>query len=185
MDPEAAGRRPRHITLHSGSDRVLFRLMLLVVVPGVAWMLAQPGLTAWWSDGLFALVAAVACWVIFRAGFRTGVVACSGHFTVTNFLSTHQVPYREIDEITLDWLSLRFDLKSGERIRAWGLPESFLSSRGSRGDDLVQRLGGIVEQRFKASADTDHRRSRFDDWWVFAVVLAVFVAAIAYGQAFA
>ncbi|MBY8870260.1 hypothetical protein K7640_00180 [Micromonospora sp. PLK6-60] len=181
MAVETAGSRQRDIDLHRGSERLLFRLLLLVAVPGVTWALAQPGLTSWWEDAGFAGFAAVLCWVMFRAGFRTGVVARAGHFSVTNFVSTHEVPYRDIEDITVDWLSLRFTLRSGGRVRAWGLPESFLTSRGDRALDLVRRLGAIVEQRAGVGADAARRRF-LADWWVLVALLALFAAAIGFGR---
>ena len=183
MAAETAGGRQRDIDLHSAGDRLLFKLMLMVVVPGVTWALAQPSPRGSWSiDAVFAVFAAAMCWLMFRAGFRIGVVAHAGHLTVTNFFSTHRVPYPDIEDIVLDWLTVRLGLTSGKRIRIWGLPESFLSARGGRGADLVERLGAIAERRAQVDAPAGYRRTVSADWWVLAALLAVFAAAIAYGQ---
>jgi hypothetical protein len=178
---EPAGRSTRDITFASHSDRLILRTVFLVTLVGFTVDLSRPSMTTWRSDAGFALFMAVACWLAFRAGFRTRLVAHAGSFEVVNFFSTHRIPYGEVDRIGMDWLSIKLVLASGRRVRVWGLPESFLASRGAKALELVRRLGDIVEQRQDPpSQAAEYRRTLLADWWVLIAVLATFSAAILY-----
>ncbi|MEU8215100.1 hypothetical protein AB0C47_04965 [Micromonospora taraxaci] len=62
---------------------------------------------------------------------------------------------------------------------AWGLSDSLLGTRGSRGQNLVDRLGTIANERQTAEG-SPRSRSRFPDWWMALALFALFSGAIVY-----
>jgi hypothetical protein len=167
----------------SVSDRFIFKLLLLFTVVGFTRVATEPSVSPWQGDIPFLVFAAGLGWLSFRLGFRTRVVARADGFEVINLFSAHHIPYSQMHDIALDRLTVRLTLRSGRRIRAWGLGQSFLESRGTRGEELVRKLRALVEQRATPdTSDARHSRTWFADWWVFGVLLALFGAALAYGE---
>ena len=173
------GRRGRHIVFAGGADRFIMAGLLLVALVAFPLQMAQPSVAGLETDLVAVVLLASVCWLLFRAAFRTRLVARTDHFEVVNFLTTERLPYGAVDVIQLDWLTLKITLKSGRRERAWALNESFLASRGDRGQELVNRLGAISAER-NGPAETETRRTTFPDWWVVLIVLALCGGAIAY-----
>ncbi|MCO8276799.1 hypothetical protein M1L60_40090 [Actinoplanes sp. TRM 88003] len=153
--------------------------VLMVVLVAFPLEMTQPSVAGPATDVVAAVFLAGICWLLFRAAFRTRFVARPDHFEVVNFLTTHHIPYGAVAEIHLDWLTLRLTLKSGRRVRAWALNESFLATRGERAQYLANRLGAITAER-NGPEKPETRRTTFPDWWVVPVVLAICAGAITY-----
>ncbi|MCW6009203.1 hypothetical protein K1W54_32370 [Micromonospora sp. CPCC 205371] len=66
-----------------------------------------------------------------------------------------------------------------KRVRVWGLSDSLLDTGGSRGQNVVDRLGVIVAER-QTGEGPQHTRTRFPDWWIPLFLFALFSGAIVY-----
>ncbi|MEW2432074.1 hypothetical protein AB0877_29030 [Micromonospora sp. NPDC047644] len=177
IDP--MGRRGRDRVFYGSADRWIGRLLLLGVVVAVPKEMSEPTLAGLPFDVAAAGFFAVMGWFCFRLGFRLGLTARLDHFEVVNPLTVERIAYRDVTSIDLDLISVRLTLASGRKVRAWGLSDSLQSTAGSKGQDLVDRLGVIVAER-QAADGPRHTRSRFPDWWVPIALFVLFSAAIGY-----
>lgn len=179
MSGKLAGRSARDRVYFGVADRWIARAALVVMVVGLARDFAEPSLAGLAFDLGSAAFFAVMAWLFFRHGFRTRLVARSDHFEVVNLLTVDRVAYRDVAQVRLDLLSVRITLGSGKRIRVWGLGDSLLDTGGPKGENLVDRLGKIVEER-QTDDGPEHTRTHLQDWWVLLVLLALFGGAIVY-----
>ncbi|MGW5556709.1 hypothetical protein ACWER9_05720 [Micromonospora sp. NPDC003944] len=179
MTVDAIGRKGRDLVFYDSTDRWIGRLLLLCLVVALPREMSRPSLAGLPFDIGAAAFFAILGWLCFRMGFRIRLTARRDHFEVVNPLSVDRIAYRDVASIDCDLLSVRITAVSGERVRAWGLPDSLLNTRGSRGQSLVDRLGMIVTERQTAEGPP-HTRRRLTDWWVALALFALFSGAIVY-----
>ncbi|MEV8516329.1 hypothetical protein [Dactylosporangium sp. NPDC051484] len=179
MHVDPMGRKGKDRVFYGIADRWIGRLLLLCVVVAVPKEMSGPSLAGLPFDFGAAAFFAVMGWLCFRMGFRTQLTARLDHFEVVNLLTVERIAYREVASIHRDLLSVSITLGSGRRVRAWGFSDSLLNTGGSKGQDLVDRLGVIVAERQTAEGPR-HTRSRFPDWWVPLALFALFSGAIVY-----
>ncbi|SCF28560.1 hypothetical protein [Micromonospora chokoriensis] len=177
MAVDPIGRRGRDLVFSDSTDRWIGRLLLLFLVVALPREMSRPSLAGLPFDVGAAAFFAILGWLSFRMGFRLRLTARRDHFEVVNPLSVDRIDYRDVASIDRDLLSLRITLVSGQRVRAWGLSDSLLHTRGSKGQDLVDRLGAIADERQTANG-SPRSRSRFPDWWMALALFALFSGAI-------
>ncbi|MGW3783341.1 hypothetical protein ACWD5Z_02045 [Micromonospora chokoriensis] len=177
LDP--IGRKGRDLVFSDSTDRWIGRLLLLFLVVALPREMSGPSLAGLPFDVGAAAFFAILGWLCFRMGFRLRLTARRDHFEVVNPLSVERIGYRDVASIDCDLLSVRITVVSGERVRVWGLSDSLLGTRGSRGQHLVDRLGAIADERQTAEA-SPRSRSRFPDWWVALALFALFSGAVVY-----
>ncbi|MDG4779930.1 hypothetical protein O7614_09765 [Micromonospora sp. WMMD961] len=179
MTGDPIGRRGRDLVFSDNTDRWTGRVLLLCLVVALPKEMSGPSLAGLPFDFGAAAFFAVLGWLCFRMGFRMRLTARRDHFEVANPLSVDRIAYRDVTAIDCDLLSVRISLASGVRVRAWALSDSLLSTRGPRGQKLVDRLGTVTAERQTADGPP-HTRSRFPDWSMALALFALFSGAIAY-----